>query len=149
MSFFPTAAFTPIITTTWAVRASRSAAMMSPDARTAAGSLCRGCETTRFCWARYGARVSNDTSVSCASAELAACCCWSSAWARCPRHHHAPVLEHDRKAAGCAPAKRKHLGRLGPVAARKQGGGDSGRFGRPALGGADMNRALDMLGFKC
>lgn len=67
-----------------------------------------------------------------------------------PRYHHAPVLEHDRKAAGCAPAERKHLGRLGPVAARKQGGGgDSGRFGRPALGGADMNRALDMLRFKC
>lgn len=30
MSFFPTAAFTPIITTTWAVRASRSAARMPP-----------------------------------------------------------------------------------------------------------------------
>ena len=26
-----------------------------------------------------------------------------------PRHHHAPVLEYDRKAAGCAPVERKHL----------------------------------------
>lgn len=29
-----------------------------------------------------------------------------------PWHHHAPVLEHGRKAAGCAPAEREHLGRL-------------------------------------
>lgn len=63
-------------------RGSKSAARMSPDARTAAGSLCRGCATTRFCRARHGARVSNDMSASCASAELAACCCWSLAWAR-------------------------------------------------------------------
>ena len=53
-----------------------------------------------------------------------------------PGHHHAPVLEHDREAAGCAPFERKHLGRLGSVAAWKQGRGDPGRFGRPALGGA-------------
>ena len=52
-----------------------------------------------------------------------------------PRHHHAPVLEHDREAAGCAPFERKHLGRLGSAAAWKQGRGDPGRFGRPALGG--------------
>ena len=31
-----------------------------------------------------------------------------------PRHHHAPVLEHGRKATGCAPFERKHLGRCGP-----------------------------------
>ena len=53
-----------------------------------------------------------------------------------PWHHHAPVLEHNRKAAECAPAKRKHLGRLGSAAAWKQDRGDPGRFGRPALGGA-------------
>ena len=37
-----------------------------PDARTAAGSLCRGCATTRFCRVRPGARASDDTSASCA-----------------------------------------------------------------------------------
>lgn len=63
-------------------RGSRSAARMSPDARIAAGSLCRGCATTRFCKVRHGARASDDTSASCASAAIAACCCWSSAWAR-------------------------------------------------------------------
>ena len=35
---------------------------------------------------------------------------FAAAGARCgrddSRHHHAPVLEHDRKAAGCAPAER-------------------------------------------
>lgn len=61
---------------------SRSAARMSPDARTVVGSLRRGCATTRFCRARHGARASNDMSTSCASAVVAACCCWSSAWAR-------------------------------------------------------------------
>ena len=39
-----------------------------------------------------------------------------------PRHHHAPVLEHDREAAGCAPFERKHLGRLGSVAAGSKAG---------------------------
>ena len=63
-------------------RGSRSAARMSPDARTAVGSLCRGCATTRFCRARHGARASNDMSTSRASVVVAACCCWSSAWAR-------------------------------------------------------------------
>ena len=63
-------------------RGSKSEARMSPDARTAAGSLCRGCATTRFCRVRHGARASDDTSASCASAAIAACCCWSSAWAR-------------------------------------------------------------------
>lgn len=53
-----------------------------PRARIAAGSLCRGCATTRFCRVRHGARASDDTSASCASAAIAACCCWSSAWAR-------------------------------------------------------------------
>ena len=61
---------------------SRFAARTSPDARTAAGSSCRGCATTRFCRVRHGARASNDMSASCASAVVAACCCWSSAWAR-------------------------------------------------------------------
>lgn len=61
---------------------SKSAARMSPDARTAAGSLCRGCATTRFCRARHGARVSNDMGASCASVAMAACCCWSLAWAK-------------------------------------------------------------------
>lgn len=54
----------------------------APDARTAVGSLCRGCATTRFCRARHGARASNDMSTSRASVVVAACCCWSSAWAR-------------------------------------------------------------------
>ena len=53
-----------------------------PVARTAAGSSCRGCATTRSCRARRGARASSDTSTSCASAAMAACFCWSSAWAR-------------------------------------------------------------------
>lgn len=53
-----------------------------PDARTAAGSLRRGCVTTRFCRERHGERASDDTNASCASAGMAACCCWSSAWAR-------------------------------------------------------------------
>ena len=59
-----------------------SAARISPGARTAAGSLCRGCATTHFCRVRLGARASNDMSASCASAAIAACCCWSLAWAR-------------------------------------------------------------------
>ena len=62
-----------------------------------------------------------------------------------PRHHHAPVLEHGRKAAGCASVERKHLGRLSPVAARKQGGGNPGRFGRTALGGAGGRRCLSLF----
>lgn len=53
-----------------------------PRCRTAAGSLCRGCATTRFCKARRGARASDGTSALCASAAMTACCCWSSAWAR-------------------------------------------------------------------
>lgn len=63
-------------------RGSRSAARMSPDARTAAGSLCRGCATTRFCRVWHGARASDDASASCTSAVAAACCCWSLAWAK-------------------------------------------------------------------
>ncbi len=39
-------------------RGLRSAARMSPDARTAAGSLCRGYATTRFYRVRHGARAS-------------------------------------------------------------------------------------------
>lgn len=35
-----------------------------------------------FCRARHGARASNDMSTSRASVVVAACCCWSSAWAR-------------------------------------------------------------------
>ena len=46
--------------------------------------LDRGRATTRSCRARLGARASNGTSASCASAATAACCCWSSAWARWP-----------------------------------------------------------------
>lgn len=61
---------------------SRSAARMSPDARTAVGSLCRGCATTRFCRARHGARASNVTRASCASAATASCFSLNSAWAR-------------------------------------------------------------------
>ena len=57
-----------------------------------------------------------------------------------PRHHHTPVLEHGREAARCAPAERKHFGRLGSVAAWKQGGGDPGRFEHAALGGAGRRR---------
>ena len=57
-----------------------------------------------------------------------------------PWHHHAPVLEHDLKAAGCAPVERKYLGRLGSAAAWKQGRGDSGRFEHAALGGASRWR---------
>ena len=62
-----------------------------------------------------------------------------------PWHHHTPVLEHDRKAARCAPAERKHLGRLGPTAAREQGGGDSGRFEHTARCGAGRRRCLSLL----
>lgn len=54
-----------------------------------------------------------------------------------PWYHHAPVLEHDRKAAGCAPVERQHHGRLSPIAAWKQGRSDSGRFEHAALGGTD------------
>lgn len=63
-----------------------------------------------------------------------------------PWHHHAPVLEHDRKAAECAPAERKHLGRHGSAAAWKQGRGDSGRLECAALGG-EGGRRVTRQGF--
>lgn len=62
-----------------------------------------------------------------------------------PWHHHAPVLEHDRKAAGCAPVERQHHGRLSPIAAQEQGRGDSGRFEHAALDGTDGQRCLSLL----